>query len=437
MKNISVFFLFLILLFIPLILNAQDFGFGDSDFGFSSESSSFSVHIGGEANAGLTLYFDDFSSAEKIRESKLGDIFSGSLNFEAGNSAAQGIINLNLAPVLDSPVEIDEAYLRTYFGSLTFEGGYRKIYWGRADSFGPLDLINPLDFQDLTRISDPQSIKIARPMIRGIWSISNFSRLDAVFIPWYQGHQFAVTGRWAPSQIKTLQESFIIDELYPETNSLEYAQTGLRFTTSFLSSDMGFQYYFGRLPRPAVNWHINPALQTPIPLINYNHYHHIGLDFARVIYNFNIRAEAGANITGDLDGTDGNIENPCLLWSLGFDRDLFLGINMNLQGAGSYRLYHDNIGANPFTDIEAGTEKSSTRITGIFSKNFFRDELEIKVTGLWGIEDRDFLIMPGILWSANSVSAELSAGFFGGSRKGELGQYRDNCYVKAVLGYRF
>jgi hypothetical protein len=201
------------------------------------------------------------------------------------------------------------------------------------------------------------------------------------------------------------------------------------------SADFGFQYYFGRLPRPVVE--INMAQLTTASkvkelfTIDYNRYHHIGADFARVIAGFNLRAEAGANITGD----DGGIYNPAFVWSLGFDRDLFLVLNLNLQGNGSVRLFYDKIGS--FPDIEVCRDMTSTRITAKLSRKFFRDELELKTTGLRGIEDKDFLIMLCIAWSRNDLSMELSAGFFGGDRNGEPGQYRDNNFIKILVSYRF
>lgn len=493
--------LFVVAFLLPATLFAQDafgdFGFGDSDgFGFSGASSGFSVNIGGEVNSELAFYFDDMGSSEKAKNMKLGDIFSGSLNFSAGSSAAEAVINLNLRPVIDSPVSIDEAFGRAFFGPVTIEGGLRKLSWGRADSFGPLDVINPLDYSDLTQLSDPKSVKIARPMIHGSVSLGSFTKLEAVFVPWFQGHKFAETGRWTPRQVddlkgmikqtlgKTLDginsypdlilppsnkdefESLITGigssledriangSIYPETDILEYAQAGVRFTTSIGSSDLGFQYYFGRLPRPAISginplvFFTPPTLPAPpvlsnihsdaiTPDIEYNCYHQIATDFARVIYGFNLRAEAGMNLTKDLDGKNPAVENPAFVWSLGFDRDLVAGINLNLQGNGKIRLFYSKISDDFPLDCEAGTDATSTRITGIISRKFLRDELELKVTGLWGIEDRDFLIMPSIGWARNDVSAKLSAGFFGGDKKGELGQYRDNAFLKVALGYTF
>ncbi|MCL2130486.1 MAG: hypothetical protein FWH35_09050, partial [Treponema sp.] len=263
----------------------DNFGFGEAEnnFGFGeSSSSSFSIDIGGKVSAGFTAFFDDFSSGDSFKEIRLGDIFSGNLDFRAGGTHAEAIINIKIVPVFDgtSPITLDESFLRTFFSPVTLEGGLRKISWGRADSFGPLDIINPLDYTNMTKLSDPKSIKIARPMFRALWSMGSFTRLDAVFLPVFKGHKFASSGRWAPSQVNELKNLFErylkvlsltsenseliqavgneylqnldIEDLYPDTAKLEYAQAGMRFTTSFGSSDFGFQYYFGRFHRPVV-----------------------------------------------------------------------------------------------------------------------------------------------------------------------------------------
>jgi len=326
-------------------------------------------------------------------------------------------------------------------------------------------------------------------MIRASWAMGSFSKLEGIFVPWFQGHKFETDlfGRWTPSQLTGIPGSVAeytaavysmyipdppfpdsekvriqkgvedwissgaVDKFYPDTTSLRYAQAAARFTTTIGSSDLGFQYYFGRQPRPVVRLSFDSFtdkyLASPPPdnvdpeeisvNVNYNYYHHIGVDFARVIAGFNIRAEMGANITKDTNGTDGAVENPAIVWSLGFDRDLFWGINLNMQGVGKFRLLHSKIGSSPLAECEAGTKLSSTRITGILSRKFLRDELELKTSALWGIEDKDFLIMPSVSWSRNDVSAEIAAGFFGGDRKGELGQYRDNGYIRFSLAYKF
>ena len=459
--------------------NRSSFGFGN-DSTETKAGPAFS--IGGEISLKLLFFTDTFGSSDKFFNMEAGDIFEGKLNFSVQSKAADGIINLKIKPDFsgNSPISIDEAFLRVYLGPVDIEGGLRKLTWGRADSFGPLDVVNPLDFTDLSAMNNPREIKLARPMLHASWNINSFSKLEGVFVPWFAGNEYALSGRWAPvqvtgfapslveglktefgsilsfgnlgSELDTWLNNFDLLSMYSNSNkTLEYAQGGLRFTTTIGSSDFGVQYYFGRFPRPAYSVDLSlfllPLLGTPpfffnrnniAVSINNNNYHHIGMDYAQVIAGFNLRAEAGANITNDLAGDDGSVYNPQLVWSLGFDRDIVSGINLNLQANGLIRLMYDKIGKNPMViDTESFNDRTSTRVTAILSKKFFQDELELKATVLWGIEDKDFLVIPALLWAKNDITAELSYGIFGGNKTGELGQYRDNSYIKAMLTWKF
>jgi hypothetical protein len=426
--------------FLPARTGAQSFGFGsfEEDRAAVPQALPSPLKITGGVRAELMAYFDEIASPQKIKAIEPGNIFRGKLNLSVTASSIDVFIGLELSPVFDgsSPVKLGEAYGRASLGSFTLEAGMRKLSWGRADSFGPLDLINPLDYSDLSRLSAPQDIKVPRPMLHAIWNMGLFSRVEAVFVPWFQGHTFAASGRWSPAEIKGAglgEDLIIISERY----KLKYAQAGLRFTSTAGSSDLGFQYYFGRLPRPAgYDPHISFTGEPAVIIMDYNCFHHFGIDSAMVIAGFNARAELGANITEDLYGNRYDVYNPAIVYSLGFDRGLPLGINLNLQGSGSIRLFHEGT-KEWVSDIEAGMKISSTRITGILSRKFLRDELELKAAALLGIEDRDFLIMPSAVWSRNDLSAELSAGFFGGKRNGELGQYRGSSYARVILSCCF
>ena len=171
----------------PANLFSQSFGFGfgdDSDDSYSVSSAPASgVRIAGEINAELKGFFGDFQSAGDMR---LGDIFSGRLEFSASGSTADAVINFNLAPVFASPISIDEAYARVFFGPVNIEAGLRKLTWGRADSSGPLDVINPLDYSDLTALSDTMKLKIARPLIHASYRLGSFSKIEAVFVPSFE-----------------------------------------------------------------------------------------------------------------------------------------------------------------------------------------------------------------------------------------------------------
>jgi len=210
------------------------FGFGDSDSedsssgafsgSGSSSSSSFSsktglsVKFGGEIAFEITPYVHDFRKKDGGDEISFWDMASSKFNFSllSSNFEAYTAFNFNYAAfrelgdkslrLSDTPLLIDEAFLRAYIGPVNIEAGFRKLTWGKADSLGPLDVTNPLDYTDLRNISDIKSIKIARPMIHLTWNAGNFSKLEYVFIPNFAGHRFAQQGRWQPLQYSTMQD---------------------------------------------------------------------------------------------------------------------------------------------------------------------------------------------------------------------------------------
>jgi len=417
--------------------------------------------------------------------------------YAAFNLNAESIGELwNENPLLNdptyTPLIIDEAFLRGYIGPVTLEAGLRKLTWGKADSLGPLDVINPLDYTDLRNITDIQAVKIARPLFHVSWDMDGFSKIEGVFIPNFTGHRFAQEGRWAPAQYAAMKETVetgirnralqrypqfallmqamypqIADNFpdlspeYPDMSTLKSFQSGLRFTTTIGPADIGVQYFYGNLFRPDFsitgvddflddlvwgNYPPDPLLNPNFPYsgnsgllsprLKYNRYHQIGLDYAQVLFTLNVRAEAALHLTEDRQGDDRSVRNPFIGWSLGFDRDLFWGINVNIQCNETIRLFNNKVKDNP-VDCEAGADVTATRITLRLSKKFFRDELESAVTCIWGIEDLDCYIIPALTWTVGGMSAELSAGIFTGKESGELGQYWENSFVRACLKYSF
>jgi hypothetical protein len=310
---------------------------------------------------------------------------------------------------------------------------------------GPLDVVNPLDYSDLSKFSDDlNEIKIARPLFLLSWNIGNFSKVEGVFVPTFEGMRFADSGRWVPSQMMNLTQIVVVNPSFtverPDTATLKSMHGGLRFTTTAGSHDFGVQYYYGRLHRPAFEFSFNVASGQPVPVsavLDYNPYHQIGVDWAAVLFGLNVRAEVAANLTDDFTGDDGAVYNPALAWSFGFDRDLFWGINLNLQCNESITLFHDNITDNQLLDTEAGTDVTTTRLTAKISKKFLQDELECALKGIYDIENSAFLIMPALTWTKNDVQIQVSGGVFCGDDEGELGQYNDNSWLALSVKYSF
>jgi hypothetical protein len=411
---------------------AEDsFGFGEVDNATTGEGNGgarFGASVSGIVGMEILGFVTEF---DKPADTTLGGNFNGKLNFEAHGSNVKGLINLNIKTQnIDFSSFIDEAYLQAYFGDFEIESGLRKLTWGKADSFGPLDVINYYDYSELTNMADTMELKRAVPLIHASYRIGQFSKIEAVALPWFSPHSFAESGRWA--QLPPLPMYRPSDD---DLKKLNYAQAGARFTTTIGSADIGAQYFYGRMYQPAVHVVFSGMYPAGIEF-DYNRYQQIGVDYAQVIAGFNIRAEAGANLTDDLNGDDGAVYNPAIVWSLGFDRDLFWGINLNLQCNESIRLMNDKVLGNPL-DIEAGRDITSSRIIAKLSKKFLRDDLEVRAVGIIGVEDKDFLIVPGVFWAIQDVQLEFSSGIFGGDKDGQLGHFHDNTFVKIGVKYAF
>ena len=491
------FLLLSILIIVYGSLWAQDFGFGfDEDEEGSSGNKPVSFKIGGEVFIEATPYIYEFLDEDKFSDISIWnarlnlsllsshvDLIT-SFNFNTGSINELWAGSSRLSESNYTPLIIDEAFVRAYIGPVNIEAGYRKLTWGKADSNGPLDVTNPIDYSDLRNIDDLRANKIARPMVHLTVNTGALSKLEGVFIPNFAGHRFAQEGRWVPAQYSNMMgtagsevsrqlmgSGFSLQQLiafspyiysafsdfsleFPSTKNIDYFQAGLRYTTTIGSADIGAQYYYGNLFRPNVtiagidefvkDLIINnspPSLPPNVnislisPIIKYNRYHQIGLDYAQILAGFNIRAEAAIFITEDLKGDDGSVQNPFIGWSLGFDRDLFAGINLNIQCNETIRLFNDKIGDNPVLDAEAGTNGTSTRLSIQLSRKFLRDKLETKATAIWDIENSDCYLIPAIIYTSGNMSTELSAGIFTGDTDGELGQYWDNSFIK--LGVKF
>jgi hypothetical protein len=476
------------------IAGAQDFGFG-----FDEEAETppppFSISMRGEVSYEFTPYFENFNDEAQFSQEEIYDI--ASLNYKFDFSFTSRYIDvyviLNANPLSVSELWgmspelgeknytarfIDEVFFRGYMGPVNVEIGYRKLAWGKADSGGPLDVTNPIDYSDLRNITDIKARKIARPMFHLTWNAGSFSKIEGVFIPNFYGHRFASQGRWVPWQVVNMPNvagegiyarametnpaaipdisAIFLNPLIdlsnympglPDTADIEHFQTGLRFTTTVGSVDIGAQYYYGTLFRPnftisGVDEFISasgyglPALLQLNPQMNYNRYHQIGIDYAQVLLTLNVRAEVALHLTEDTKGDMGSVRNPFIGWSLGFDRDLFWGLNLNVQCNQTVRLFNDKVGDNPVLDAEAGTNMTVTRITAQLSKEQM-ENVETKVTLIWDIEDNGFYIIPYRSWVYKNMTYVISLGLFCGDDDSELGSYWRNSFLKVGLKYSF
>jgi hypothetical protein len=454
------------------------FGFGDSFQNFQSfeNNGSSAVTVSGDISASVQFFFNDASIQD------IADIFSGSLAVKGSTKLIDAFVGVDVATQHDSSgvkldLSLDELYIDAYMNKFSAGIGYKKLTWGKADSFGPLDIVNPFDYTNFGDMLDIRGMKIARPLLNASWSSGN-SKVEGVFVPFFLGHRFGTEGRWAPAQLASIPNAIIdginnannaaggslltpdqiaaiapaISAQVPETFNFEssepkYMQAGLRFSTTTGPVDWGLQYFYGVLPRPTVDQQeiansIGQIAQSggSVPdgifdsMFKYNRYHQLGADYAQVLGGFNIRAEAAFHLMENYADSKGPV-HPFLGWSVGFDRNIFSGITLNVQGSGAVHLFDEGIDTSGI-GIKQG-KRSATRLLAMLQRNFLRDELTVQCAGIYNIEDKDFLVLPSVEWTRNNLSLGLTGGFFGGDSAGEFGQFVDNSFLNVKLGYSF
>jgi hypothetical protein len=62
-------------------------------------------------------------------------------------------------------------------------------------------------------------------------------------------------------------------------------------------------------------------------------------------------------------------------------------------------------GVQSFHPLVPGVDRARV-ILGL-TKNFLRDTLEVRVSGIWEIGERDFLVMPALTWTRDEKKDTL------------------------------
>jgi hypothetical protein len=495
--------------------SSQAFGFGDFNSGGEANDAhtwtvgqntkigGVNLGIGGEFEFQFMFYPADLAKQGNFDNIWRPGLLTSKLNFDAKSKIGEVHIGLKFdvggfdpalrgeAAAMNDPVHVidfDEIYAKAFFGDFELDVGKMKITWGRADSMGPEDIINPYDFSDMTHLDDMLKLKYANILVHGAYRFGQASKAEIVFSPVFIPWRYATKGRWLPAQAsdligeltqymhegdvkkyaKSKLDAVSLNSIAPDMTSLSNFQIGARYTTTIAQvADIGVQYYYGYKYIPAYDKAKfgaitgalgsaadNAAVDTAVAglnqaanLIVYNRFHQIAVDWAQVLWGFNCRVELAANITNDLRGTDPACYNPELAWSLGFDRDLFWGINLNLQFNTTARLLPPNGG--PYdVEIDQNTGKpkpvTNTRMTAVIMKNFLRDALQTRFIAIWDIEGRGCLIMPQVTWVKDELTLYARGGIFAGAPTEDLGEFgfssathNNNTFVTLGLKYNF
>ncbi|QQO07888.1 hypothetical protein [Breznakiella homolactica] len=460
-----------------------DDAFGGGGFGFAGGSA---LTIGGKASfearaiLGGDAYKDYFDIDEAGDGIYLFPNLSLDIGYSGGLAELSGTLQFDEASIRDYPEDIlEELTLRLYAGNFVIEGGKMKLVWGKGDKLHVVDNFNANDYTDFI-IPDYIDRRIAEPMFRVAWNGPAGLRLEGVYAPMMTADRSAASGIWAPGSLGSitavtgevlgaqadiaLQNNDAVallaaaakaDSLLPATSSFDYGQAGLRVTHTLGPVDLGASYYYGHYKQPtadlsgylAAKASGNPAAlasDTALPSLHYDRLQVFGLEAAAAAGRFNLRGEAAYYLTDDTNGDDPWVRNNSFNWVAGFDVDLPVhNINLNIQNQGSWIMNHDKIGSGAVpeqydTDYRSHGKATSNRISFLVSDTFLRDKLELSCNFIWGIEGKEFLLLPKLDWNiTDGLNLIVSGMYINSNTDGEFYDYRDNSFVQIGMSYKF
>ncbi len=222
-----------------------------------------------------------------------------------------------------------------------------------------------------------------------------------------------------------------------EASDLSRSQAGARLEASLSGLDFGLQYWYGFNRLPTLD---QSALAAALAggsgsILAYDRLHHCGLDFACVLWDINLRAEAAANITEDLDGDDPSVRNGTFEWAAGADRDV-AGIAVNVQAKQARLLGADK--RAPMADADDALSPVATTLALSLKESLARDKLELSIAGLWVVEESEGLVLPSVsLFVKDDLRIRLLGRYFFGPEDGSFGGYADMNGAELSLRYQY
>ena len=248
------------------------------------------------------------------------------------------------------------------------------------------------------------------------------------------------------------------DALYPNTKTLRYGQAGVRLTGTFAGIDWGTSYYYGHYKQPSFNagklttymqkYLANETIEDDDKFLQYDQLQVFGLEAAFVLWKFNTRWEFAYNMTQDKDGTNQAIHNDSIAWVAGFDIDIPLhNLNLNVQETGSMILKKDKIIEGNTFDVDYNSDNKYTRnkVIVLLSDKFLNEKLTVEAQGIYGIECKEYVIVPKIEYNVSEGLTLTAKGayIFSDNENGEFynftagTEHNDRTFVELSVKYQF
>ncbi|MBP5158371.1 MAG: hypothetical protein ILP18_10945 [Treponema sp.] len=335
----------------------------------------------------------------------------------------------------------------------------------------------------------------------GVWTPASYAKLTYItqqILGWNYSKQ-----SMSLSDISSFDE----DDMFPDTNKLRYTQAGFKVSGTVASFDWGVSYYIGRYKQPSADLSAtltpiaeclaykeaalkykeaaetaqvaaarataggNTAAATEyvrsatnyaalareaaakaeaaiffigLPTLDYDRKQTVGIEFATILGRFNLRGEAGFNMSEDWAGDDPWIHNNSIQWLFGFDFDLPISnLNINIQETGTYILNSSDIKGGKFAEFDVDYDPknryTNDKLVLNISDSWKNDHFKPELTLMWGLERGDFVLQPKFTYAPNpNLSFTLSGlMMYEKDEYSEFYSWKNNNFVNLGVKFEF
>jgi len=228
----------------------------------------------------------------------------------------------------------------------------------------------------------------------------------------------------------------------PHTNRI-----ALKFDHSGSNVDWSTSYYSGLDLTPDINIGATTPSGTNV-IFDHNRIRVLGMDAAKVIGRYGLRAEAAYTWTANSGENDFLVKKPFLYMVMGGDRTFFDYLNINIQ----YYLRH----VTNYSDPQAITNpllrpvaiqtaalwnqfsRSQHGVSVRVSNKWFNETLEGEIAAVASFGQSNYFIRPKLVYAFNdNVKGSLGLDIYRGESNTFFGRLRDNSLLFTEIKYGF
>ena len=402
---------------------------------FSTPAEKVDVHLLQKPELNGSIRAGYFSSSRKLDGKN--DLGTGSIWLKATQNigedisvVAQGWVRNDETFRADADSKkLQEGYLKFSAGNVDYRVGRQIIAWGRADRLNPTDNLTPRNFTLLTAEEDDQRLGSLAAKIT------------------YHSHENSLTGIWLPSMDPHIfpvaaTPGIFFTQHIPHTNRI-----ALKFDHSGSNVDWSTSYYSGLDLTPDIAIGATTPSGTNV-IFDHNRIRVLGMDAAKVIGRYGLRAEAAYTWTANTGENDFLVKKPFLYMVMGGDRTFFDYLNINIQ----YYLRH----VTNYSDPQAITNpllrpvaiqtaalwnqfsRSQHGVSVRVSNKWFNETLEGEIAAVASFGQSNYFIRPKLVYAFNdNVKGSLGLDIYRGESNTFFGRLRDNSLLFTEIKYGF